>query len=140
MFRLLTCLVVAFGFAALPARAGETPRPKNAYLYIGWPQDGQVVTQDQFRVWFGLRNMGIAPAGIQKANTGHHHLVVDAALPNPNEEIPSNNNYRHFGAGQSEMMLDLAPGQHTLQLVIADHEHIMHNPPLVSRKVTITIR
>ena len=140
MLRLLTCLTVAFGFVALPAAAGETPRPKSAHLYIGWPQDGEVITQDQFRVWFGLRNMGIAPAGIKKANTGHHHLVIDAPLPDANLEMPSNNNSRHFGAGQSEMMLDLPPGQHTLQLVIADHEHIMHNPPLVSRKVTVTVK
>ena len=140
IFRLLVGAIVALGFFAQAASATETPRPKNAYLYIGWPGDGEIVSEQSFRVWFGLRNMGIAPAGIKKPNTGHHHLVIDAPLPKPGQEIPSNNNYRHFGAGQSEMMLELPPGQHTLQLVLADHEHIMHNPPLVSRKVTITVR
>lgn len=140
MYRLIACVAVALGVMVQSAAAGEVPRPRNAYLYIGWPSDGEVITKRRFRVWFGLRNMGIAPAGIQKANTGHHHLLIDAPLPDPNEEMPSNNNHRHFGAGQSEMMLELPPGRHTLQLVMADHEHIMHNPPLVSNKVTITVK
>lgn len=140
MYKLIACVAVALGVMVQSAAAGETPRPRNAYLYIGWPGNGEVITERRFRVWFGLRHMGIAPAGIQKANTGHHHLVIDAPLPDPNEEMPSNNNYRHFGAGQSEMMLELPPGRHTLQLVMADHEHIMHNPPLVSNKVTVTVK
>lgn len=138
--RLLVGAIVALGFIAQTASAAETPRPRNAYLYIGWPNQGEVITEQEFRVWFGLRNMGIAPAGIKKANTGHHHLVIDAPLPARGQEIPSNANYRHFGAGQSEMMLGLPPGRHTLQLVLADHEHIMHKTPLVSRKVTITVK
>ena len=140
ILRLLAGTIVAMGFFAQAASVAETPRPKNAYLYIGWPNDGEVVTERRFRVWFGLRNMGIAPAGIKKPNTGHHHLVINAPLPQAGQEIPSNNNYRHFGAGQSEMMLELPPGQHTLQLVLADDEHIMHNPPLVSKRVTITVK
>ena len=136
---LLTGLLAAPALAA-PAFAGSTPRPSNAYLYIGWPGDGQVIREQPFRVWFGLRNMGIAPAGVEKKNTGHHHLIVDAELPPMDEEMPSNKNYRHFGAGQSEIMLELPPGRHTLQLVFADHKHVPHNPPLVSRKVTITVK
>lgn len=140
MNRLLTGALVAFCLVAQSAAAGETPRPRNAYLYIGWPQDGTVITEDEFRVWFGLRNMGIAPAGVRKPNTGHHHLLIDTDIPPLDEEIPNDKNHRHFGAGQSETMLSLPPGRHTLQLIMADHEHIPHNPPLVSQKITVTVR
>ena len=125
---------------AQPALAGDTPRPRNAYTYIGWPNDGEVIRKRPFRVWFGLRNFGIAPAGVRKPNTGHHHLLIDTEIPPLDDEIPNNKTHRHFGAGQSEMMLDLPPGRHTLQLIIADHEHIPHNPPLASRKITITVK
>lgn len=140
MNRLFTGALVALCLIAQSAAAGETPRPRNAYLYIGWPQEGSVITEREFRVWFGLRNMGIAPAGVKKKNTGHHHLLIDTDIPPLDEEIPNNKNHRHFGAGQSEMMLELPPGRHTLQLLIADHEHIPHNPPLASQKITVTVR
>ena len=122
------------------AIAGDTTRPSNAQLYIGWPQDGQVITQQPFRVWFGLRNFGVAPAGVEKANTGHHHLIINSPLPAADEEIPNDKNHRHFGAGQSEVMLELPPGRHTLQLVRGDHNHVPHDPPLVSRRITITVK
>ena len=122
------------------AIAGDTTRPSNAQLYIGWPQDGQVITQQPFRVWFGLRNFGVAPAGVEKANTGHHHLIINSPLPAADEEIPSDKNHRHFGAGHSEVMIELPPGRHTLQLVMGDHNHVPHNPPLVSQRITITVK
>lgn len=140
MYRLLAGALVALCLVAQPTWAGETKRPRNAYLYIGWPQDGEVITEQRFRVWFGLRNMGIAPAGIKKPNTGHHHLLIDTDIPPLDQEIPNDKNHRHFGAGQSETMLELPPGRHTLQLIMADHEHIPHNPPLVSQKVTVIVR
>ena len=102
--------------------------------------DGQVITEQPFRVWFGLRHFGIAPAGIEKPNTGHHHLIIDAPTPPASEEIPSDKNHLHFGAGQSEVMLELPPGRHTLQLVMGDHDHVPHSPPLVSKRVTITVK
>ncbi len=137
-----TCLgaLAALALLAPPSMAGETPRPDNAYIYIGWPNDGEVIRQRPFRVWFGLRNFGVAPAGVKKPNTGHHHLLIDTEMPPLDDEIPNNKTHRHFGAGQSEMMLDLPPGRHTLQLLMADHEHIPHNPPLASRKITITVK
>ena len=140
MYKILISAGAALCLLAQSSLAGETPRPGNAHLYIGWPRDGEVITQQPFRVWFGLRNFGVAPAGIKKANTGHHHLIIDSPLPDPNEEIANDKNHLHFGAGQSEVMLELPPGRHTLQLVMGDHDHVPHNPPLVSRKVTIYVK
>jgi len=131
----LAALIV--GAAAV---AGESPAPKNAYLYIGWPNDGEVISKNNFRVWFGLRKMGVSPAGVDKPMTGHHHLIIDAPLPPMDEEIPADNNHLHFGKGQTETRITLGPGTHTLQLVLADHNHIPHNPPVVSRKITITVK
>ena len=118
---------------------GLSPRPDDAQLCIGWPNDGEIVRTSRFRVWFGLRNMGIAPAGIEKPNTGHHHLIVDAELPPLDEEIPNDPNHLHFGAGQSEAMVELPAGVHTLQLLFADKDHVPHDPPLFSEKRTVTV-
>jgi hypothetical protein len=118
---------------------GLTPAPPEAYLYIGWPNDGEVV-RSPFKVWFGLRNMGVAPAGITKANTGHHHLLVDTPLPPLNEPIPNNEEHLHFGAGQTETVLELPRGKHTLQLLLGDAEHVPFNPPVMSKRITITVR
>jgi hypothetical protein len=85
--------------------------------------------------------MGIAPAGVQFANTGHHHLLVDLAqMPDMNAALPVTDNIRHFGAGQTETELKLAPGKHTLQLVFADYLHIPHDKPVVSQKITVTVK
>ncbi|UKJ74382.1 DUF4399 domain-containing protein [Azospirillum brasilense] len=121
------------------AKSGRTAAPKDAYIYVGWPNDGEVV-RGRFKVWFGLRNFGVAPAGVRKDNTGHHHLLVDAELPPMDEPIPNNRNYIHFGKGQTETYLELPPGRHTLQLLMGDAEHIPHDPPILSKKITITVR
>jgi hypothetical protein len=140
MLRFLSATMLAALVALpVPGRAGPTPAPADAYLYIGWPNDGEVV-KSPFKVWFGLRNMGVAPAGIDKPNTGHHHLLIDTDLPPMDEEIPNNRNYLHFGNGQTETMLELPPGRHTLQLLLGDKEHIPFNPPVVSKRITITVR
>ncbi len=122
------------------AVAGDSPAPKKAYLYIGWPNDGEVIRSNNFKVWFGLRNMGVAPAGVDKPLTGHHHLIVDAPLPPMDQEIPADRNHLHFGKGQTETRITLEPGTHTLQLLLADYNHVPHNPPVVSRKITITVK
>jgi len=132
-------LALALGLAVGSAVAGNTPAPSNAYLYIGWPNDGEVVGK-RFRVWFGLRNMGVAPAGVKAENTGHHHLLIDTDPPPFDLEIPADKNHVHFGAGQTETVIELPPGTHTLQLILADHEHIPHNPPVLSKKITITVK
>ena len=127
------CLVTLTGFA------GNTPAPAGAKVYFLSPQDGSEVTSP-VTVRFGLTGMGVAPAGTDKENTGHHHLIVDAELPDMNAPIPSNDNYRHFGGGQTEVSLELPPGQHTLQLLVGDLLHIPHNPPVMSEKITITVK
>lgn len=121
--------------------ADTTPAPRDAYLYIGWPVDGQVVAAGKpFKVWFGLRNMGVAPKGVNFPKTGHHHLLVDTDLPGMDQEIPSDRSHLHFGAGETETMLELPPGKHTLQLLMGDDKHIPHNPPVYSKKITIIVR
>jgi hypothetical protein len=140
MTRLCAALLLGSVLAAPVALAGDTPAPADAYLYIGWPNDGEVINASRFRVWFGLRHMGVAPAGIEKPNTGHHHLLVDTPLSDPDQPIPNDRNHLHFGGGQTEAMVELPPGTHTLQLVMGDKDHVPHNPPVVSKQITITVR
>jgi hypothetical protein len=122
----------------------RTPAPADAYVYIGWPNDGEVVhispTSPHIKVWFGARNIGVAPAGTYKPNTGHHHLLIDVPLPPLDEPIPNDKNHLHFGLGQTETYIDLQPGTHTLQLLMADGDHIPHDPPVMSKKITISVR
>lgn len=125
--------------ATEPAKSGRTPGRKDAQLYIGWPNDGMVVAP-HFKVWFGLRNFGVAPAGVDRDSTGHHHLLIDTALEHPDEPIPNDKQHLHFGNGQTETYLDLSPGRHTLQLVLADGNHVPHDPPIISKKITITVQ
>jgi hypothetical protein len=121
------------------AAAAQTPAPADAYLYIIWPNDGQRI-KGAFWVRFGLRNMGVTRAGDNTPNVGHHHLLVDVNTPlDPNEPIPSDKNHLHFGGGQTEARLELAPGEHTLQLVLGDAEHKPFKPPVVSKKIRITV-
>jgi hypothetical protein len=140
MIRLAAALLLGSILATPAASAGDTPSPNDAYLYIGWPNDGEVINSQSFKVWFGLRHMGVAPAGVDKPNTGHHHLLIDADPPASDEPIPNDRNHLHFGGGQTEAIVELPPGTHTLQLVMGDKDHIPHNPPLMSRKITITVR
>jgi hypothetical protein len=131
--------------AAAPAPApapasGRTPAPADAYVYIGWPQDGEVIHGPRFKVWFGTRNFGVAPAGVDKPNTGHHHLLIDVDLPPLDQPIPNDKNHLHFGGGQTETVIELPPGKHTLQLLMGDANHVPHDPPVMSKKITITVR
>jgi hypothetical protein len=135
-----------FATAALMAilscgAVSATNAPANAYCYIGWPTDGQVLPAGKpFRVWFGLRYMGVAPKGVAFNNTGHHHLLIDTDMPAAGEVIPSDRNHLHFGAGETETMLELPPGKHTLQLLMGDENHVPHTPPVHSKKITITVK
>lgn len=123
--------------------AAQLPKQKAAegtIVSIEAPANGATVSSP-FTVKFGLKGMGVAPAGVNHANTGHHHLLVDLAeLPNFEAALPNNENVRHFGGGQTETQLTLPPGQHTLQLVFADYLHIPHDKPIVSQKITITVK
>lgn len=140
MNRISTWVAAAAMMGAMTAQA-EMPRseaPAEARAYIISPENGAVVEQT-FTVRFGLSGMGVAPAGTDKAHTGHHHLLVDAkALPAMDK--PMGKEVKHFGGGQTETTLTLEPGEHTLQLILGDKMHIPHNPPVVSEKVTITVK
>jgi len=121
------------------ANAGDTMAPSNAEAYFISPKNGEVIS-GPVRVQMGLKGMGVAPAGVVKNNTGHHHLIINAATPDPTKPIPSDDNHRHFGGGQTETTLKLPPGRHTLQLVVGDHAHIPHKQPVVSERITITVK
>jgi hypothetical protein len=138
-YRILLPLAAAGALWAGAVFADPKPISPDARVYFIWPADGQVIPGGKFWVRMGLSNAGVAPAGIEKANTGHHHLLVDTDLPPLDEEIPNDKNHLHFGLGQTEAHLDLPPGKHTLQLLFADDAHLPHNPPLYSKKITIIV-
>jgi hypothetical protein len=134
--------ILAAAALALPlaaAAAERQPSPPDAKVYIVWPRDGQVIKGGKFWLRMGASNVGIAPAGVQKVNTGHFHVIVDADPPPMDEPIPNNKNYLHFGGGQTEARLELPPGKHTLQLLMGDGNHVPQDPPLLSQKITVTV-
>jgi hypothetical protein len=119
----------------------ETPSPPGAKVYFINLKDGDEL-DSPFLVQFGLSGMGVAPAGVEKPNTGHHHLIIDATLT-PDEltqPIPADDHHRHFGGGQTEAMVSLPSGKHTLQLILGDWTHIPHAPPVMSDVITVTVR
>jgi hypothetical protein len=136
---LITALCAAATFTFLPASAA-TPSPKDAQVYFIWPHDGEVIHGGKFWVRMGLRNMGVCPRGVDAQNCGHHHLLVDTDLPPMNEQIPSDRNHLHFGAGETEARVELPPGKHTLQLLLGDKNHVPHDPPVYSKKITVIVR
>jgi len=130
---------ILFMSVLLPAQAQEKSKiSPDAEVYIVAPADGSVVTSP-VTVVFGLRGAGVAPAGITLENTGHHHLIIDAPLPDTNAPIPSDDNHRHFGKGQTEASIELSPGKHTLQLLLGDGLHIPHDNVVASVPITITV-
>ncbi|HKK86993.1 MAG TPA: DUF4399 domain-containing protein [Roseovarius sp.] len=139
-------VALAFGLAASAAFAGDTPAPDGAEAYFANLEDGATVSSP-VTIVFGLKGMGVAPAGTDKENTGHHHILVDRPPlgegPDGAEELeyglPADDNHVHFGGGQTQVSLDLDPGQHTLQLVLGDMNHVPHDPPVVSDVITITV-
>jgi hypothetical protein len=114
------------------------PSPANAKVYFVMPTDHSYVTKTPI-IRFGLVGMGVAPAGVEKVNTGHHHLMVDAALPPLDQPIPNDFNHLHFGAGQTEAQVTLPLGVHRLQLLLGDENHVPHNPPVYSKVITVTV-
>lgn len=144
-FRFAIPFLCAGAMLCGPALAGETPAPEGAKVYFITPMDGETVSSP-VKVVFGLSGMGVAPAGTDKEKTGHHHLFIDVPplgegeageLDNP---IPSDDHHKHFGGGQTETSLELSPGEHTLQLVLGDMNHIPQNPPVASGVITITVK
>lgn len=137
----LILLTVLFLTASLPGQGLERkPSPEDAKVYFIWPKDGKEVNKN-FIVKFGLSGMGIAPAGIDFPNSGHHHLLIDVdEMPDFNMPLAATENIVHFGLGQTETKVSLPSGKHTLQLVFADFLHLPHQPAVVSEKITITVK
>ncbi len=140
LIRTTLALVAALAAAGLTAASAQTPSSAGATVYFINLKDGQEV-KSPFLVQFGLSGMGVAPAGVEKANTGHHHLLIDTTLTPEQlkEPIPADDQHRHFGGGQTEAMITLPKGKHTLQLVLGDWSHIPHVPPVTSKVITITV-
>jgi len=139
MKNLLFALLMSFSLVS-NADHHVTAAASNAKAYIVSPADGAVVGQS-FKVVFGLSNMGVAPAGVEKKDTGHHHLLINLdKLPDLSKPLPASEQVKHFGGGQTEAMLTLPPGQHTLQLLLGNHLHVPHDKPVLSEKITITVK
>ena len=142
---LITGLLLSVSMPAIEAQdAGNslrTPAPDDAETYIQSPADGAAVSSP-VTVRFGLRGIGVAPAGVQLPNTGHHHLLINVAdenTPSFDLPLPATDQVVHFGLGQTETEVELEPGQHTLQLVLGDYLHTPHSPPVTSETITITV-
>ncbi len=134
LIQIMVATALVLGPMALLA-ADAQPR-----AYIIEPLDGAQVT-NPVTVKFGLQNMGVAPAGVERANTGHHHLLIDVTqLPALDKPVPTDEHHRHFGGGQTETQIELAPGVHRLQLLLGDHSHIPHQPPVMSEAITIEVQ
>jgi len=141
-----TRLLVALLACTLPLSSAaqgvpRTPAPEDAVVYIISPANGETVTSP-VTVRFGLAGMGVAPAGIDQQGTGHHHLLIDAdddSMPPMDQPLPATGHVRHFGGGQTQVTLALEPGEHSLQLLLGDHLHIPHDPPVISERITIRV-
>jgi hypothetical protein len=134
-------LLLSLAIAAAAMAQAETAAPPNAVVYFINLKDGDSV-KSPIKIQFGLSGMGVAPAGVEKPSTGHHHLLIDTTLTpeQAKEPIPADDHHLHFGGGQTETTLTLPPGRHTLQLVLGDWSHIPFNPPVVSPAITIDVK
>jgi len=128
-------LVSLFLVVPMSAFAGGS----KASAYFVWPHDGATVSST-FTAVFGLRGMGVAPAGTKKAKTGHFHLIIDSALPAAGKPIGKSDKLKHFGGGQTETTVKLSKGKHTLQLIMGDHGHVPHKPAVTSNKITVWVK
>lgn len=125
--------------ATAQAETQGTPSPAGAKVFIIEPKAGATVSSP-VTVRFGIEGMDVAPAGSDKPNSGHHHLIIDAKLADVTAAIPADANHVHFGKGQTETTIDLKAGPHTLQLVLGDKNHVPHVPPVASEVVNITVK
>ena len=130
---------VLFAPASALAEDMASEAPADAEVYFVQPSDGDTV-QSPVTVVFGLRNMGVAPAGMDKEGTGHHHLLIDTDVPSDlSKPLPASDQVKHFGGGQTETEVMLPPGEHTLQLLLGNYAHVPHSDPVMSEKITITV-
>ena len=137
---MLRTLGLAIAAAMITGAAiAQTAAPEGAKVYFIEPKDGAEVS-GRVTVRFGLSGMGVAPAGTEKAKTGHHHLLINTKLDDYENPIPADDNHKHFGGGQTETTIELPAGKHTLQLVLGDHNHVPHKPVVESDVITITVK
>jgi hypothetical protein len=141
LMRVVAIAAIVLATATTVVWAQErTPSPAGAEVYFITPKDGATVSSS-VSVQFGLKGMGVAPAGVKFENSGHHHLLIDTDAPaDASMPLPTSDKVVHFGKGQTETTLQLAPGKHTLQLLLGDQNHTPHNPPVISKKITITVK
>jgi hypothetical protein len=130
--------IVTCGLVLAQQGGGPTPSPEGAAVYFLGLNDGATLPREM-TIRFGLRSMGVAPAGLDRENSGHHHLLIDTKLPPLDQPIPNDFNHLHFGAGQTEAEISLKPGAHTLQLLFGDKDHIPHSPPLMSSRIRVVV-
>lgn len=146
MKHILSLTLATLLAASSPALAGDTPAPEGAKVYFVNLKDGDHVTSP-VTVIFGLKGMGVAPAGTEREATGHHHILIDRPPLGEGADgadellyaLPADDNHKHFGGGQTEVVLEMSSGVHTLQLVLGDLNHVPHNPPVTSEVITITV-
>ena len=137
----IAATLIALSLAACGQDESEmtrTPSPADAKVFFIEPADGATVT-NPVTVKFGIEGMEVAPAGTEKPNAGHHHVLVDTALEDYDAPIPSDDRHKHFGKGQTETQIELTPGEHTLQLILGDQNHIPHDPVVESESITVTV-
>lgn len=135
LFAFLTLFTVSFA-----SLAADKPTNSSAKVFIVEPANGATVPST-FTVKFGASGVEIAPAGIDKPNSGHHHLLIDTdKLPDLQSPLPASPTLIHFGKAQTETQITLTPGKHTLQLVLGNYMHVPGTNPLVSEKITITVQ
>lgn len=123
---------------AISAGLERSPAPEGARVFFESPADGAML-ENPVVVEFGVSGIALAKAGDERPSSGHHHLIIDAGLPDPGRPIPADEHYLHFGDASSRTELTLAPGTHTLQLLLGDHRHVPHDPPVASEVITITV-
>ncbi len=136
----IAATLVALSLAACgqESEMKRTPSPAGAKVFFIEPADGATVT-NPVTVKFGIEGMEVAPAGTDKPNTGHHHVLIDTVLEDFKSPIPADDTHKHFGKGQTETQLELTPGEHSLQLLLGDQNHIPHDPVVESESITITV-
>ena len=138
---LIATAALTMGAGLAIADGHRTPAPEGASVYFIGLEDGATLS-NPVTIRFGLSGMGVAPAGTEQEKTGHHHLIINEAIEGEelNEPIPADDNHKHFGGGQTEVTLDLPAGEHTLQLVLGDWTHIPHDPPVMSERISVTVK
>ncbi|MGF1769704.1 DUF4399 domain-containing protein [Enterovibrio makurazakiensis] len=139
-YTILSAFLLATATLLPSSLLAATPSAADAEVYFVTPKDGETVPET-FKVVFGLKGMDVSPAGNNQPNSGHHHLLIDVdSLADFSLPLPANDNVRHFGGGQTETMMTLPKGKHTLQLLLGDYLHIPHHKPVISEKITITVQ